>query len=235
MTASIMWLVPTDLNKNPSVTYSISVYVSTGVENGPYSVIYTGLPAGPGNTTSTYTDPNGQLSYFYYVTYTPSGGVEGSPVLAMLQPTIRQTRLMTKVYTLLPEVIQVRMDANKTQVLTALTQAMSIVNAYAPVTSYSVNNMPPYHEAAVELGAQIFIYLEQMLQISIRDFGYGVSGISLQIDRGAKINTALANLTKYWNDYIKVVKFSDYPDPIGLGSSAIAVPQARVLGFLYNL
>jgi len=156
-------------------------------------------------------------------------------VLARIQPTVREQRLRDKVYGLLPEVVQVRIDTNKTQVRDALKSALRMVNAHAPVTSYTMTNMPAAYEVAVEFGSQWLLYTEQILQISIRDFSYGVSGISLNIDRGAKMNQAIQIMTNYWNEYMKVVKFGDYPDPIGLGSSAIAAPQARLLGSLYNL
>lgn len=228
---AIEWLVPA---LNPNLVYSLNVYRSSTGENGQYFLIDS-ISAGPSNSTTTYTDQNGDASFFYYVTYVPSGGVEGQPVLALIQPTIRERRLRDKVYSYLPEVIAIRIDANKTQVRSALQNALNMVNAYAPVTSYTFGTMPPYHETAVEFGAQMLLYMEILLQISIRDFSYGVSGISLSIDRGAKINQALTVLRAYWNDYIKTVKFYDYPDAIGLGSSAIAVPQGRILATLYNL
>lgn len=230
-TTAIEWIAPTLL---ANTTYSLNVYRSQSGENGQYSLIDS-ISAGPSNSTTTYTDNNGDVSYWYYVTYIPSGGSEGQPVLAMIQPTIRERRLRDRVYSYLPEVIAVRIDANKTQVRSALQNALNMVNAYAPVTAYNITTMPPYHETAVEFGAQMLLYMEILLQISIRDFSYGVSGISLNIDRGAKMNQALIVLREYWNEYLKSVKFYDYPDAIGLGSSAMAVPQGRVLGMLYNL
>ena len=241
---AVVWSVPPLYNPNnpqsngiiylnDNLTYTINIYSATQ-EDGPYSYI-NNISAGPSNSTYTYFDSNGQYgSTFYYVTYLPTGGVEGSPVLARVAPTVIELRLMTKLYSILPEVIQVRLDPNQTQLRDALQSALNMVNAYAPVTAYVFNNMPPQHATAVEFGAQMLLYMEQILQISIRDFAYGVSGISLNIDRGAKINQSLTNLQTYWNNYLKYVKMVDYPDPLGLGSSAIAVPTARSLGFVLS-
>ena len=231
MPTSIEWIVPNNLNS--SLSYSVNIYSSQTGENGNYTLIDT-VSAGPGNSTYTYTDANGDPSFFYYVTYVPAGGVEGSIILARLRPTVREMRLRDKVYGLLPEVIQVRIDANRTQVRDALNSALAMVNAYAPVSSHTITEMPAGYEVAVEFGAQMLLYLEGILQISIRDFSYGVSGIALNIDRGAKINQSLTLLTNHWNSYIKVVKFIDYPDPMGLGSFALATPQARTFGILFN-
>lgn len=227
----IEWLVPSNLNSN--LTYTINVYRATAGEDETYSLI-DNVSAGPSNTTTSYTDTNGDTSYFYLVRYVPTGGAEGSNVLARIQPTVRMQRLRDHVYNVLPEVIKVRIDANKTQVVDAVQNALNMVNAYAPVTSYTISNMPNQYEPAVVFGGQMLLYLEQLLQVSIRDFSYGVSGISLNIDRGSKINQAIRNLTEYWNTYVKAVKYVDYPDAIGLGSSAVATPQGRVLANLYN-
>lgn len=228
---TIEWLVPNSLN--PNLTYSINVYKSTTFEDDVYNQIDS-ISAGPSNSTNTYVDGNGDPSFFYLVRYVPSGGVEGSNVLARVQPSVREQRLRDKIYGMLPEVIQIRIDGNRTQIRDALRSSLGMVNAYAPVTDYTITNIPQSYETAIEFGAQMLLYLEGLLQISIRDFGYGVSGISLNIDRGAKINQALTMLTAYWNDYMKYAKFRDYPDAIGLGSLAIATPQARVFGMLFS-
>ena len=241
---NVVWNIPSNQNSNnpqsnglvtinPTLTYTINIYSATSV-NGPYNSV-SNISAGPANSTYTYFDPGGRFgSTFYYVTYIPNGGVEGAPILARIAPTATELKLTTKLYSILPEVIQVRIDPNQTQLRDALQNAISMVNAYAPVTSYTLENMPSFHAVAVEFGAQMLLYMEQMLQISIRDFSYGVSGISLSVDRGAKINQSLTLLTNHWNSYIKVVKFIDYPDPMGIGSLALATPQARTFGILFN-
>lgn len=228
---TIEWIIPSTLLTNTS--YTIDVYKSTVGENGDYSLVDT-ISAGSSNSTYTYVDANGDDAYYYYVRYTPSGGTAGSIVLARIQPTVRELRLRDKVYSILPEVIQARIDANRTQIRDSIKNALNMVNAYAPVTSYTITSMPGAYETAVEFGSQMLLYLEHILQISIRDFGYGVSGIALNIDRGAKINQALTLLTNHWNNYLKVAKFRDYPDGIGLGSLALATPSARVWGMLYD-
>lgn len=233
MSAIIEWLIPTT-DLNALLYYTINVYRSTSTEDGEYSLIDS-VSSGPSNTTYTYTDANGEMSFFYYVRYMPSGGAEGSRVLARVQPSVREQRLRDKIYNIIPEVVRVRIDGNKTQIRDAIKNALAMVNAYAPVTSYGISNMPSQHEAAVEMCAQMLLYLEHHLQISIRDFSYGVSGIALNIDRGAKMNQVIRNLMDYWNAYIKTVKFADYPDAIGLGSSAMAVPQGRIFSMLNQL
>lgn len=232
MSKTIEWVVPSTLSAN--VAYTINIYKSSGGEDGDYSLLVN-VSAGTSNTTYTYTDSNGSDSDYYLVRYLPAGGVEGSNVLARIQPTVREQRLRDKIYTQCPEVVQVRIDSNKTQVRDAIQNALRMVNSHAPVSSYTVSNMPQAYEVAIEYGAQMLLYMGLYLQISIRDFSYGVSGISLNIDRGAKMNQALTLLTGYWNEYMKVVKFGDYPDAIGLGSSSIATPMGRSIASLYNL
>ena len=109
------------------------------------------------------------------------------------------------------------------------------VNMVSPLTSYTISSMPVYFEPVIKLGALIFIYFGTYLQIGLKDFSYSEGGLSLNVDRGSKINTAVSNVVKSYNDMLKWVKMNDYPEAIGLGSYAIAIPQGRVLSFLYDI
>lgn len=231
MSQVIVWDAPTTLTTVN--TYTISVYRAE-TEDGDYSSIASGVTArdSAGAWVDTYTDPNGSANYFYYVKYSANGGAEGNPVLAVLQPTIKEQRLIKEFKEEIPALIARGLDSHDRQILSALRHALQAINSMAPVTAYSITNMPSQYEPAVRLGAVVFFYATRYLNVAIRDFGYGVGGLSLNIDRGAKINQALRNALDVFNQFAKSVKYVDYPDALGAGSYAFASPSGRVMGFL---
>lgn len=234
MSLTIVWDVPTTLVTTS--TYAIAVYRSTSSEDGTYEQLTTGLSArqSDGSWLDSYADGLGQQTNFYYVTYTADGGTEGRPVLAIPQPTIRESRLIREFKEEIPAIIRKGLDSHDRQILSALRHGLQAINAIAPVTAYSISNMPDRYETAVRMGAMIFFYATRYLNVAIRDFSYGVAGLSLNIDRGAKINQAIRNALDIYNQLAKSVKLGDWADPIGLGSFALSTPQGRVAGFLFG-
>lgn len=232
MSLTIRWKVPSSI-LGSAVGQTITVYQSQGGENGNYSSIAT-VSAGGGNTLSTYTDASGQTNFFYYVTYTPTGGSEGSRVLAVQEPGVTEQRLAEQVQGKLPEIIAARIDSNLIDIRKAMQNALDVVNAYSPQTSYTYTNLPGRFESVMVIMAMTFLYMEHQLQIGMRDYTYGGTGINLQVDRNSKFASTLAELNKAMNGMLAFIKQADWPDPIGFGSEAMAVPQARVLGMLYG-
>lgn len=228
----IRWKVPASVTSS-STAHTIQIYSSTSGENGVYSVIDT-ISAGSDNSVGTYTHANGDTSYFYYVTYTISGGSEGDRVLAVLQPGITEQRLAEQISGKLPEIIAARIDSNLIDIRKALKNALDVVNAYSPVTAYTYTNLPGRFEGPMVVLAMMFLYLEHQLQVGIRDYSYGGTGITLSVDRNSKFASTLTNLNTAINQMLEFVKKADWPDPIGLGTVAVSTPQARVLGFLFN-
>jgi hypothetical protein len=225
---TVRWKIPT-LDSN--VSYGINVYRSVGGENSDYSLLGTTS----GNTTKTYTDPNGDLGFFYYVRYQPSGGSEGDRVLAVLEATVTEQRLSEQIYGKMPEILKARVDTDLIDVRKAMANALAMINAYSPVTNYNVNALPSRFEAGIVLLSLVLLFMEHQLQVSIRDYSYSGTGISLQVDRNSKFAATLQTLQKSVNDYMLFVKHGDWPvSPLGLGSEAINVPMARQFGFLFD-
>lgn len=232
MSLTILWKIPTDLN--PNNTYDIRVYRSTSGEDGDYSLLGS-TSAGGGNSTKSYTDSNGDTSYFYFVRYVPSGGSEGGRVLAVIEPSVTEQRLSEQVNGNLPEIIKARIDTDFIDIRKTLVNALSIANSYSPQTSYGFTNLPGRYETVVVLLTLALLYMEKHLQISIRDYTYGGTGISLNVDRGSKINASIAALMDSVNKMLDMAKNPDREiGPIGLGTEMLSVPSARIFSFLYG-
>ncbi len=233
MSVTVRWEIPSSLGLQTGTSYTVNIYKSILGEDGEYSII-----ASPSLTiaTTSYADASGLAEYFYYVKYVVSG-TESDIVIAWVEETVKETRLLGEIRRTLPQDISIFSSSGLTNrdIKVSLNNALQAVNMISPITSYSISTMPLYYEPVVKLGALIFVYFSTYLQIAIKDFTYGEGGISLNVDRGSKINTAIQNVLKVYNDMLKWVKMNDYPDAIGLGSYAIAIPQGRVLSMLYQI
>lgn len=234
MALTIRWKVPASASSS-AVPNSINVYLSTSGENGPYALIDS-VGAGGGNALSTYAHAAGDptFGWFYYVTYTPQGGGEGPRVLAMPEPFVTEQRIAEQIQGKLPEIIAARIDANLMDIRKAMRNSLDAVNAYSPQTSYTYTNLPGRFETVIVVMAMAFLYIEHQLQVAIRDYSYGGTGVNLQVERNSKFSSTIAELNKAINGILAYVKQADWPDPMGLGTEALATPQARVFSFLFN-
>lgn len=236
MSVIIHWKLPSCLPGASTSSYSVNIYRATQSEDSDYEKIATIAAKSGANWISSYTDTGGSSSFHYYVRYyIPPSGDESDRYLAWIEFTVREQRMVELVYDQLPDVIKSNVDTGKRYVYDAVYGALYAINMIAPQTSYTISNMPKEMEIVVKIGALLFLYLEQYLAVAIKDFGYGDNGLSLAVDRGAKVNQALQSAISQYNELAKIVKFHAYPDAIGLGSYAIAVPQGRILSFLYNI
>lgn len=232
MSATIHWTVTSGLSETAS--YLTNIYRSITGENGTYSKI--AYPNAKTGTTwiATYVDSGGLDSYDYYVKY-ETGGVEGDIVIAWVEETVREKRLCMELRRGFPTFLSLFSAMTDRELKEYIQGAAHSINMLSPLTSYSTSDMPTFWEPAVKLGALIFMYFNVYLQLAIKDFSYSEGGVAMTIDRGSKVNNAVNNVMKHYNELTKQIKFNDWPDPIGLGSYAIAVPSGRILSFLYNI
>lgn len=231
----IFWNKPTTLNIDH--LYNIQIYRSITVENGDYSVIATISALNVGLDVTSYTDGTGLASYFYYVKYVDLyDSSVGDRILARIGMSVREQRIAEEVFQQVPEVIRGRFsnDPKYFVVRRAINDGLNTINYFPPITSYTLDNLPVGHESVVSLVALVYIYMQQYLGVAIRDINFAGGIPSVSIDRGSRIKTATDTLMGYVKEYIVYVKMYDYPQPIGLGSMAIAVPQQRIFSFLYN-
>jgi hypothetical protein len=232
---TIRWKIPADVKNAPNTAHTISVFRSDNGENGTYNLLDT-ISAGGGNTVKTYTDTSiDDRARFYLVRYTPSGGTQGSRVLALLEPVVTEQRIAEQIEGKLPEIIQARIDENLIDIRKAMKNSLDTLNAYSPQTSYTFTNLPGRFETAIVVLAMMLLYLEHQLQVGIRDYSYGATGVNFAIDRNSRFASTITNLMKAVNDLLAFTKHPDWPlEPSGLGTEALSVPQARVFSFLFQ-
>jgi hypothetical protein len=233
LSVTIYWVTPTDLVSTS--TYKINIYESQ-IENGDYTLVSTIDAKVNGADIASVSLPSGNSVFYYYVRYfvSPSGG-ESTRVLAWMELSVKEQRLSERVLRNLPRDITVKLGNNTREIKDMLVGAVNSINILQPNTSYVLDNIPVIWETVVVLGATILLYSQQYLNIAITDFSYGENGLSLNRDRGTKMGAAMDKVLVVYNELAKSVKFADYPNGIGLGSFSLSTPQARVMGFLFDV
>lgn len=236
MSTTICWDIPSYLDITKE--YKIKVYATGGSEDDEsgYTNVDDIESKLNGTFISTYTYSGGDLSYYFFLRYYeyPNGNLLNR-VLCTVENSIREQRLVRDLTEILPKIIKNQMTNVDRISKDALVQAINSINAYQPETSYSLRNMPRTWEPVIKYGSLIFLLLMLYVGISFKDFSYSDNGLSLNIDRGSKINNAIAQVTKDYDKLVKSIKLNEIDMPIGSGSYALAVPMFRNISFLYNV
>lgn len=215
MSTQINWTIPVSIQG--SVNYDqIQIYRSDS-ESNPYSVIDT-IPSGVANCppafVTSYVDAtagNGR-DRFYGIRFYDSVNVQQSNyVPAFLELTPKESRLVYTLRQMLGSVMTsdplTGQQLTDQQLLINIQLALNAFNIYPPVTCFTIENFPCCgYEAMLLYLAQLFSLMNGYLGLSINDYNYNDNGIALNIDRGAKINTAIANVQKVVNDLLAIIK-----------------------------
>lgn len=113
-------------------------------------------------------------------------------------------------------------QVDDTKITAFLNLVLADVNATSPATGYSLDSMPSTWDWIICFGAQMYGSLFLVAQYSLSDFSYNDNGLSLQIDRTAKLtpvyNMALVNFEKMKLNLKKA-------EAISTGAKALATYQ----------
>jgi hypothetical protein len=94
-------------------------------------------------------------------------------------------------------------------------------NLYPPQTSFTIANLPPDLEPLVLMMAAMFALVQRYVPVSITDLSYSDNGLSLSIDRGSKVKTAIDMINAFVDKYILPYKWNYAPMGSGFGSIPI--------------
>ena len=114
-------------------------------------------------------------------------------------------------------------DLNDFDVITALRWAVNDFNVANPETDFTIDGFPPNYEQFIITGAELWILHQKFLKVAIRDFLYSDMGLSLTVDRGAKIKDAQQDLMASYNSLIAQAKFNFISQGVGLGTVPLPI------------
>lgn len=215
MSTQINWTIPPSIAGQANYD-QIQIYRSTSEAN-PYFLIAT-VPSGIANCPpafiTSYVDSSAEngRDKFYTIKFFDSVANQASGYNpAFLDLTPKEARLVYLLREMLGTVLTADPNTGKQftdqELLVGLNFALGAFNIYPPVTCFTIENFPCCgYEAMLMYLAQLFTLMNKYLGLSINDFSYSDNGLSLNIDRGAKINQALTNVQKIVNDLLALIK-----------------------------
>ena len=207
----------------------IRIYKS-GNENSGYTKVAEIASQVGGSWVTCWHDTSSPMTakdnYYYLIRYYAwTLGIESKFYLTFKTPSPREQRLiaLTK-STLTPWVSQFLTDED---IRGGIVLAMNAINIYPPQTNFNLNNFPIALEPLLTTGASIFSLMFKYLGVALTDISYSDQGFSLNIDRGAKIKTAIDTLLGFYKDLLPITKL-DYAFT-GTGVGTIQLPVS--MGF----
>lgn len=221
----IEWLVPAEIVPLISTYTKIRMYKSTQ-ENSGYTLLDTFDSQASGQFITSYVDTtalDSQRNCFYYLItyYDPIGLKETKWFLTFYQFTPREQRLIDQVKSAVSPFIACKMTDSDFRA--GLVLALQWYNTYSPQTNFTFQNFPFIHEPLLIYGAQISTLLIKYLSVAITDFNYSDMGLTLTLDRGAKIKQAIDNVMNMYNQMLFFAKIESAFDATGVGTLQLPV------------
>jgi hypothetical protein len=228
----VRWTVPKEIALRADID-AIRIFRSSSEDTGYAQVDE--VPSGSGaNVITSYSDIGGNRGYYYLVVFlantTP---FESCFNTTFFDPTPRESRLIGAIKRATPDIIKDSPTSTMTDedFLSGLTLAVQIFNCYPPQTDFSLNDFPREHEFFLVGLGQLTALANSFLPISIRDWRYSEpGGVTMELDRGAKINQALEIIANVYTQYLPLVKLDFASDfPVGVGTIQLPLSMGGIV------
>jgi hypothetical protein len=141
----------------------------------------------------------------------------------------KQLRIVNQCKMLMPPSFII--NSNDTRIAAFIDLVIGDFNMWPPMTGYDLSNLPAQYETIVKFGVEVFTLLFLQQTWTLQDFGWSDGGISLNLDRVTKIDTAYKNsLEMYKNIILNAKKY----EIIAMGGRGIGSPryQSQIGQFL---
>lgn len=201
----VNWSIPLDIAaQGVAIWDKIHIYRS-GSENSGYALVQDqyGITLGeiPSNISgvwiTTWDDPTATLSEkdsFYYLIryYNSAAQAETKFYLTWKALSPREQRLVDQIKCIVtPWITQFCTDDD---IRAGLILAMNAINMFPPSTAFTLDSFPTSLEPFLVSGGAAFALMFKYLGIAITDMSYSDMGLSLTLDRGAKVKEAVSML-----------------------------------------
>lgn len=118
--------------------------------------------------------------------------------------------------------------------------ALQSLNIKSPVTYFTIETLPQILESTLMVGSAIYSMMYKYLGIAFTDVSYSDNGVSVTIDRGAKIQNAIDKATAYYDKLIDVAKLHFIQSGVAVGSIPLNISlggrlSSNIMGALSNL
>src|SRR5208282_1906911 len=196
MATNIYWTVTDAIYGDPSYD-QIQIYRSQS-ETQTYSLIDTiqsGVNNVPPAQVTMYVDNtagNDRTQYYGVRFFNSIASIQTQFIVAFPELSPRESRWVFTLRQMMGSILQLNpqteVDFTDEELYIGVKMALQAFNIYPPVTSFISATFPSDWEPILFYLAQLFTLLNKYLGISINDFSYNDNGLSLNIDRGSRVN-----------------------------------------------
>ena len=196
-----------------------------------------------GNWISNWTDPTIDIrckeNYYYIVKYvTADKTYESKFYLTRKSLSPKEQRLVNHLKNWLsPWLTNCLTDDD---LRAGIVFALESLNIKSPVTYFTIETLPQILESTLMVGSAIYSMMYKYLGIAFTDVSYSDNGVSVNIDRGSKIQNAIDKATAYYDKLIDVAKLNYLNAGCSIGSIPLNVSlggrlSGNILGAISNL
>lgn len=220
----VYWQIPNEisleLQANPTAYVGVNLYRSN-TENG----VYDKLNDDPIELSkTTYEDLTVPLQakefYFYLIRFVRNDDSESKYYLAYTQLSPKEMRLGEYLRNTLSPFISCSLsDAD---IIAGLQYGLKIFNEVPTKTAFTISTLPSTLEPIILTLSAMFAFMNKYVPIALTDMGYSDNGLSLTLDRGAKIQNVLTLMNNFIEKYI--VQFKWNYTSMGGGVGTLALP-----------
>jgi len=233
MSVKIIWTIPSEYAAD--ITWDkIRIYRSDTEQSG-YVLLDT-INSNTPNYVTEYTDVSAgadRSKYYLIRLYKTATNTESKFFLTLFELTPRELRLVNQLRDMLGTVVTTDpttlTSMSDEALASGIKLALGYFNAYPPPTTFTIDNFPYDYEMLLLYAAQIMTLLNKYLGLSITDFNYNDNGLSLNLDRGAKVNQAIQNSTAWLNSLFALAKLEFAPMGMGVGTLQLPISMGGQL------
>lgn len=211
----IQWAIP--LPVQGSSNYNQTLVYRSSVETDPFVLIDTvasGITNCPPALITSYVDNsayNGRNQFYGVRFFDSVNNIQSQFITAYPEMTPKETRLVTTLRSMIGQTLATdpnsQIPLTDQDLLAGINLALGAFNMYPPVTCFTIDTFPCCgYETMLLYMAQLFTFLNKYLGIAINDYSYSDNGLSLNIDRGARVNAAIQNAQKLVDQFLAIVK-----------------------------
>lgn len=225
LTTIVVWTVPQEITDHISDYDGVNVYRAS-TEDGHYTHLNptTLVDLDEFSLDDTQT-PVSAKSYFYYlVRFHKVAGGESTYYAAFTALSPREQRLGVFLKGMLSPFVSCMLTDY--DIAAGLAYGLKIFNEVPVQTTFNISNLPVDLEPMVLAISGMFAFIQRYTPIALTDIGYSDNGLTLTVDRGAKIKQAIDVVTAFMDKYITKMKWN-YME---MGSAAGTIPLPLSLG-----
>jgi hypothetical protein len=227
MAIKIIWKTPEAVQLDDNFKRA-RIFKSNSEQVGYQQITEIDIKDQNGNVVNSYDDPQGARFQFYIVRFYDSfNNAESDFVLTRFETTPKERRLVEFIQGWIPPNFEI---TDEHDILVSLNFALNNFNITPPLTAFDIDSFPADYESLLIMGTLIVVCTWKYLRVAIRDFSYTDNGLSLNIDRGAKINTTLQDMYTRYNELLKKAKLNFMRMGVGVGTLQLPLGSGGNIG-----